>query len=57
MVLYVSRTTIQVAKSLGQIMGDETLEQVLSIRVDVCTVFDLTPKNVLEDLHRPAALP
>lgn len=49
--------TVQVTKTLGQIVGDELAQKILSIGVDVWRVLDSSAKNVLVNLERTARVP
>lgn len=48
---------VEVAQALGQVRGDELLEQVVRIGVDVGRVLDPRLEDVLVNLHRRAAVP
>ena len=57
MVHHVLAAAVQVAKSLSQIRGDELLEQVMRVGVDVGRVFDPRFEDVFVNLHGRAAVP
>lgn len=57
MVHYVLAAAVQVAKSLGQVGGDELLQQIMRVGVDVRRVFDARLEDVFVDFHRRAAVP
>lgn len=49
--------TVQVTKTLGQIVGDELAQEILSIGVDVWRVLDSSTKNILVNLEGTARVP
>jgi hypothetical protein len=49
--------TVQVSKTLGQVVGDEFAQQILSIRVDVGRVLDSAAKDVFINLEGTARVP
>ena len=57
MVHNVLATAVQVAQALGEVGGDELLEQIVCIGMDVGRVLDSRLEDVFVDLHGRAAIP
>jgi hypothetical protein len=49
--------TVQVSETLGQVVGDEFAQQILSVRVDVGRVLYSAAKNVFVNLEGTARVP
>lgn len=49
--------TVQVSKTLGQVVGDEFAQKILSVWVDVGRVLDSSTKNVFVNLEGTARVP
>jgi hypothetical protein len=49
--------TVQVSETLGQVVGDEFAQQILSVRVDVGRVLYSSAKNVFVNLEGTARVP
>jgi len=49
--------TVQVTKTLGQVVGDEFAQQILSVWVDVGRVLDSAAKDVFVNLEGTARVP
>lgn len=49
--------TVQVSKTLGQIVGDEFAQKILSVGMDVRRVLDSATKNVFVNLEGTARVP
>jgi hypothetical protein len=57
MVHHVLAASVEIAESLGQVRGDELLQQIVRVWVDVWRILDPRLEDVFVDLHGRAAVP